>query len=169
MTTTDLTPEQIHEIGLKQITQIEAEMLALTNKLGYKDLASANEHIKNERQFYATSGQQLLDLYTKYARQMEPELPKLPKVVVHQTRPTVWFRSLPAPMRHNVKQVCKLQADDPCAGKLKPFSDANPDPAVALLADMTDDQRAGVSGYCDQVNRGKPGCNTPLVVAFEIR
>ena len=77
MTTTDLTPEQIHEMGLKQITEIEAEMLALAKKLGYKDLASLNEHIKNERQFYATSGQQLLDLYTKYTRQMEPELPKL--------------------------------------------------------------------------------------------
>jgi uncharacterized protein (DUF885 family) len=77
MTTTDLTPDQIHAIGLKQVDDIEAEMLAVAQKLGFKDLASFNEHIKSERRFYATSGQQVLDLYAGYAREMEPELPKL--------------------------------------------------------------------------------------------
>jgi uncharacterized protein (DUF885 family) len=77
MTTTDLTPEQIHEIGLKQVDETEAQMLALAHKLGFKDLASLNDHIKNDRRFYATSGQQILDLYANYARNMEPELPKL--------------------------------------------------------------------------------------------
>ncbi|HWY58969.1 MAG TPA: DUF885 domain-containing protein [Terriglobales bacterium] len=77
MTTTDLTPDQIHEIGLKQVDEIEAEMLVLAHKLGFKDLASLNDHIKSERGFYGTSGQQLLELYRNYAQQMEPELPKL--------------------------------------------------------------------------------------------
>jgi uncharacterized protein (DUF885 family) len=77
MTTTDRTPEEIHALGLKQIDEIESEMLALAHKLGFKNLASLNDHIKNERRFYATSGQQVLDLYTNYARGMEPELPKL--------------------------------------------------------------------------------------------
>jgi len=77
MTTTDLTPEEIHQIGLKQLAETEAEMLALAHKLGFNDLASLNEHIKNDRKFYATSGQQVLDLYTKYTRQMEVQLPKL--------------------------------------------------------------------------------------------
>jgi uncharacterized protein (DUF885 family) len=77
MTTTDLTPEEIHQIGLKQLAETEAEMLALAHKLGFNDLASLNQHIKNDRKFYATSGQQVLDLYTKYARQMEAQLPKL--------------------------------------------------------------------------------------------
>src|SRR6202167_1899159 len=77
MTTTDLTPEQIHEIGLKQVDETEAEMLALAHKLGFNDLATLNDHIKNDRRFYATSGQQILDLYANYVREMEPELPKL--------------------------------------------------------------------------------------------
>jgi uncharacterized protein (DUF885 family) len=77
MTTTDLTPEEIHQIGLKQLADTEAEMLALAHKLGFNDLASLNEHIRNDRKFYATSGQQVLDLYTKYTRQMEAQLPKL--------------------------------------------------------------------------------------------
>jgi uncharacterized protein (DUF885 family) len=77
ITTTDMTPEAIHALGLKQIDEIETEMLADAHKLGFKDLASLNDHIKNDRGFYATSGQQVLDLYTNYARGMETELPKL--------------------------------------------------------------------------------------------
>ena len=77
LTTTDLTPEQIHELGLKQIDEIEKQMLEIAHQQGFKDLATFNEHIKNDRRFYATSGQQVLDLYAGYVRSMEPELPKL--------------------------------------------------------------------------------------------
>ncbi|HEX4488472.1 MAG TPA: DUF885 domain-containing protein [Terriglobales bacterium] len=77
MTTTDLTADQIHEIGVKQLAETEAEMIEVAHQLGYKDLAALNDHIKKDRKFYATSGQQVLDLYTKYTRQMEAQLPKL--------------------------------------------------------------------------------------------
>jgi uncharacterized protein (DUF885 family) len=77
MTTTDMTPDQIHDLGLKQVDEIEGQMLALAHKLGFKDLASLNDHIKNDRHFYATSGQQLFDLYANYVKKMEPKLPEL--------------------------------------------------------------------------------------------
>lgn len=77
LTTTDMTPEQIHTLGVAQVNEIEAEMLALAHKLGFKDLTSLNDYIKNQRRFYATSGQQLLDLYSNYVHEMETELPKL--------------------------------------------------------------------------------------------
>ncbi len=77
LTTTNLEPEQIHQIGLKQIAETEAQMLVLAHKLGFNDLASLNEHIKKDRSLYAVSGKQVLDLYTKYTRQMEAQLPKL--------------------------------------------------------------------------------------------
>jgi uncharacterized protein (DUF885 family) len=77
ITTTNLTPEEIHALGLKQVDEIELEMLAVAHNLGFRDLASLNDHIKNDRRFYATSGQQVLDLYASYARDMEPDLPKL--------------------------------------------------------------------------------------------
>jgi uncharacterized protein (DUF885 family) len=83
ITTTDLTPDQIHEIGLQQIAKTEKEMLALAHKLGFQDLASLNAQVKADRSLYATSGGQLLDLYSKYSRQMEARLPqyfgRLPK------------------------------------------------------------------------------------------
>jgi uncharacterized protein (DUF885 family) len=77
MTTTDLSPDQIYEIGMKQLKETEAEMLAVAKQFGFDDLASFNQHIKDDRKLYATSGQQVLDLYAKYVHDMEPELPKL--------------------------------------------------------------------------------------------
>ena len=77
ITTTDLTPEQIHELGLRQIAETESQMLMVAHKLGFNDLASLNDHIKHERSFYAKSGEQVLDLYARYAREMEAELPRL--------------------------------------------------------------------------------------------
>lgn len=77
ITTTDMTPGEIHALGLKQIDEVESKMLAVAHQLGFKDLASLNDHIRNDQRYYATSGQQVLDLYTNYARGMEPELPKL--------------------------------------------------------------------------------------------
>jgi uncharacterized protein (DUF885 family) len=44
---------------------------------GRNDLARLNEQLKKDRRFYATSGQQVVDLYTKYTRQMEKQLPQL--------------------------------------------------------------------------------------------
>jgi uncharacterized protein (DUF885 family) len=102
MTTTDLSPDEIHEIGLKELHQTETEMLALANKFGFKDLASFNKHIKNDRKLYATSGQQLLDLYAKYVRDMEPKLPQLfgrlpkAKLVAIQMEPARAKNAVPA-------------------------------------------------------------------------
>lgn len=77
MTTTDLSPEEIHQMGLKQVAEIEAQMLELARRQGFPDLASFNEHIRNDRKLYAASGQQLLDLYQHYTDQMYAKLPQL--------------------------------------------------------------------------------------------
>ena len=77
MTTTVKTPDEIHQLGLKEVAEIEGQMLEVAHQLGYQDLDKLNEHIKTDRKFYATTGQQLLDLYTGYVKDMEPELPKL--------------------------------------------------------------------------------------------
>jgi uncharacterized protein (DUF885 family) len=77
MTTTDLSPEAIHQLGLKQVAEIEAEMLKLGRRQGFSDLASFNEHIRNDRHLYATSGEQLLNLYKHYTDQMYARLPTL--------------------------------------------------------------------------------------------
>jgi uncharacterized protein (DUF885 family) len=77
LTTTDMTPDQIHQLGLKQVAEIEQEMLVVAHNLGFKDLASLNQHIRTDRSLYASSSQQVLGLYQKYADQMYAKLPEL--------------------------------------------------------------------------------------------
>jgi len=77
MTTTDLGPEEIHQMGLKQVAAIEAQMLDLARRQGFSALATFNEHIRSDRKLYATSGEQLLNLYQHYADQMYAKLPQL--------------------------------------------------------------------------------------------
>jgi len=76
-TTTDLTAEQIHQLGLKSVAEIEAEMLTIAKSQGYNDLKSFNEHIRQDPKLHAKSGQQLLYLYTRYRDQMYGKLPEL--------------------------------------------------------------------------------------------
>ena len=77
ITTTNMTPEQIHQIGLREVERDEKEMLAIAQRLGFKDLKSFSEHVKQDRQLYATSREQILDLYRQHIAQMSQELPKL--------------------------------------------------------------------------------------------
>jgi uncharacterized protein (DUF885 family) len=76
-TTTDLTPVQIHAMGVKQVAEIEKQMLALAQSQGFKDLASFNDHIRHDPDLYGKSGQQIFDLYKHHADQMEAKLPQL--------------------------------------------------------------------------------------------
>jgi len=77
MTTTDMSPEAIHQMGLKQVAEIEAEMLKLARQQGYNDLASFNEHIRKGSQFYGTSSEQIFGLYKHYTDQMYAKLPQM--------------------------------------------------------------------------------------------
>jgi uncharacterized protein (DUF885 family) len=74
-TTTDYSPAEIHEMGLRQVGEIEAEMLKLAKSQGFNDLKSFNEHIRNDPALYGKTGQQIFDLYKHYADQMQQKLP----------------------------------------------------------------------------------------------
>ena len=77
MTTVNVPPADIHEIGLKEVTRITAEMTKLAQSQGYKDLASFREAVNNDPKWKPISEQQILDDYKKYIHQMEPKLPEL--------------------------------------------------------------------------------------------
>jgi len=60
--TTDMTPEQIHQIGLDEVAKIKAEMLAIKEQVGFKgDLPAFNDFLRTDPQFYVTTPQALLD------------------------------------------------------------------------------------------------------------
>ena len=74
-TTTDMSPTELHELGLKQVAEIDAQMLAIAKAQGFVDVKSFNQHIHDDRELYGTSGEQVLALYKKYSDQMYAKLP----------------------------------------------------------------------------------------------
>ncbi len=76
-TTTDLTPEQIHQIGLAQVAEIEKQMMEIAKKLGFSDLASFNASIEKNPKLHPSSREEILAIYRGYVEQMKPELPRL--------------------------------------------------------------------------------------------
>jgi uncharacterized protein (DUF885 family) len=76
-TTTDLTADQIHQIGLDEVKKDEAEMLAIAQKLGFKDLASFQASLKTNPKLKPASAAALLDAYRGYLTPMQARLPQL--------------------------------------------------------------------------------------------
>src|SRR6185437_4618729 len=77
LTTTNLDPEQIHEIGLSEVKRIEGEQLEIAKKLGFQDLKTFRASLKDNPRSYAKSPEDILQRYRGYIDQMRPELPKL--------------------------------------------------------------------------------------------
>jgi uncharacterized protein (DUF885 family) len=76
-TTTHLTPDQIHTIGLNEVARLTAEMTTLAHKAGFKDLTAFRESINKDPKWTPTSAEQILDDYRHYIAQMQPKLPQL--------------------------------------------------------------------------------------------
>jgi uncharacterized protein (DUF885 family) len=76
-TTTRMAPDAIHEIGLREIDRIKAEMTRIAKKEGFADLASFRASLKTNPKYIPTSSEQILDDFRHYIAQMEPKLPQL--------------------------------------------------------------------------------------------
>ena len=76
-TTTRMTADEIHQLGLREIDRIQAEMMAIAKKEGFADLASFRASLKTNPKYIPTSADQILDDFRRYIAQMEPKLPEL--------------------------------------------------------------------------------------------
>ena len=76
-TTTHMTADQIHQLGLREIDRIQGEMTVIAKKEGFADLASFRASLKTNPKYIPTSADQILDDFRRYIAQMEPKLPEL--------------------------------------------------------------------------------------------
>jgi uncharacterized protein (DUF885 family) len=92
ITGSNLTPDQIHQIGLDEVKKDEDEMLAIAQKLGFKDLASFRAGLKTNPKLRPASAQALIAAYQGYLTPMEAKLPQL-----FGRLPKAKFEVLPVP------------------------------------------------------------------------
>ena len=76
-TTTRMKPDEIHQLGLREIDRIQAEMTAVAKKEGFADLAAFRASLKTNPKYIPTSAEQILDDFRHYIAQMAPKLPEL--------------------------------------------------------------------------------------------
>ena len=86
MTTTDYTPEQIHEIGLKEVARIQSEMLKTRQQLNFTGTAEEfSDQVLNAPRFRFHSEEEILTHGRDIAKRIDPELPRLFKVLPRMT------------------------------------------------------------------------------------
>jgi uncharacterized protein (DUF885 family) len=77
-TTTALTPAEIHDIGLKEVARIRAEMAQVIAQVGFKgDLAAFFAHLRSDPRFYYTRPEDLLNGYRALKSQAAEAAPRL--------------------------------------------------------------------------------------------
>ena len=77
-TTTDFTPQQIHDIGLREVKRIRGEMKKIMVETGFKgSFEEFSTFLRTDPQFYYQSAEDLLTGYRDIAKRIEPELPRL--------------------------------------------------------------------------------------------
>ena len=76
-TTTHMTADEIHQLGLREIDRIEGEMTLIAKKESFSDLASFRASLKTNAKYKPASAEQILEDFRHYIAQMEPKLPEL--------------------------------------------------------------------------------------------
>jgi uncharacterized protein (DUF885 family) len=77
-TTTDMTPRQIHDLGLAEVKRIRAEMEAVMKTTGFKGaLPEFFEHLRTDPKFFFKTGDELLAAYRALTREIDPRLVRL--------------------------------------------------------------------------------------------
>jgi uncharacterized protein (DUF885 family) len=72
-----LTPGEIHQIGLREMERIQAEMLSIARHEGFADLAAFRAAVKTNPKYRPAAAEQIVDDFRKYIAQMQPKLPEL--------------------------------------------------------------------------------------------
>lgn len=151
LTTTTMDPEQIHELGLKEVERIEGEQLAIAKKLGFNDLKSFRESLKNNPKVFATSPEQIVDKYRGYINQMRPELPKL-------------FGLLPkTPVE--VRQMQAFRAKEAAAADYQPGTPDGSRPGIVWVNTSDYQHRSLLSAESTAYHEGIPGHHMQISIA----
>ena len=77
-TTTNMTPEEIHKIGLSEVARIRGEMEEVIEEVGFDgDINAFNDFLRTDPQFYYETAEELLEGYQAVSKRLDPELVKL--------------------------------------------------------------------------------------------
>ena len=77
MTTTEMTADEIHQLGLREVTRLEGEQTEIAKHLGFASLEAFRAHVRSDKKLYAKSRESILADYQTYVDKMYDKLPQL--------------------------------------------------------------------------------------------
>jgi uncharacterized protein (DUF885 family) len=148
-TISNLTPDQIHQIGLKEIERIQAEMLVIAKKEGFQDLVAFRESLKTNPKYRPANAEAIVADFRKYLAQMQPKLPEL-------------FNFIPG-LPVTVEPMPEFEP-----GNATHYQSGTPDgkrPGRVVVAVANIEQRSMINDEATSYHEGIPGHHMQLSVA----
>lgn len=106
-TTTSLSPQQIHQIGLSEVKRIRSEMESIRERVGFKGtLSEFFNHLRTAPQYRYTDANDLLTAYQAFSKRVDPHLTK-------------YFRKLPR-IPYGVEAIPEHMAPDTTTAYYRP-------------------------------------------------
>jgi uncharacterized protein (DUF885 family) len=152
-TTSSLTADQIHTIGLREVARLEGEMLTIAKKLGFNDLKSFNASLETNPAVRATSPAQILSAYRQYIDRMYAQLPKL-------------FGRLPR-AKVEVVEVEAFRAKEAAAASYEPPAQDGSRPGRVYVNTNDATSRKTISFESTSYHEGVPGHHMQVAIAQE--
>lgn len=76
-TTTALSPDEIHELGLREVARIRAEMEAVARRAGFPTREAYIAHLRTDPRYYARTPQELMAAASYWAKVADGWMPRL--------------------------------------------------------------------------------------------
>ncbi|MBX7249916.1 MAG: DUF885 family protein [Caulobacteraceae bacterium] len=109
-TTTDMTPAEIHALGVSEVNRIRGEMDVVMRQAGWTgDFASFLHFLRTDPQFYATSREDMMEKASEIAKRIDDKLPTL-------------FRNALPRLPYGVRPVPREIEDQYTTGRYNPGS-----------------------------------------------
>jgi uncharacterized protein (DUF885 family) len=76
-TTTDMTPDEVHNLGLSEVARIRAEMVEVASEAGFETREEFVEHLRTDPQYYMTDADEYVAYAQALAKEIDGHMPKL--------------------------------------------------------------------------------------------
>jgi uncharacterized protein (DUF885 family) len=162
MTSTDYTPEQVHEIGVKEVERIEGEMRAILEKLGYKDVKSPAKQLHDfgteERFLYPNTDEGRATVLAEYQRILDEMNAALDPYFAVRPKAGLKVERVPE-FREKTSAGAYYQPGD--------LSGSRPGVFYANLRDMIEVHKFGMKTL--SYHEGIPGHHFQIAIAQELK
>jgi uncharacterized protein (DUF885 family) len=153
-TTTRMTPDEIHALGVREVARIEREQAGIAKRLGFGSLDAFRNHVRGNARLYATSRDDILARYRRYVDQMYDKLPEL-------------FGHLPKG-RMTIKQVESFREEQAAGASYSAGAPDGSRPGAVMVNTYQPTRRLTIDMESTAYHEGVPGHHLQIAVQQEL-